>query len=67
MPVEVGEIGVAHLKTDVGHRHLCLQQQPAGALNPELAHEIDEAMTGNSFEEARKPRLAHVQASRDDR
>ena len=46
MPVEVGDIVVAHLKADLRYRHVRLRQNLAGVENAQLPYIIDKIITG---------------------
>lgn len=65
--IEVGNIFVAHFKADFRHGELGLDEQPTRALDPEFAHQVDESVAGDAFEEAREACLAHADARGDGR
>ena len=65
--IEVGDIFVAHFKADFRHGELGLDEQPTRALDSEFAHQVDETVAGDAFEEAREACLAHADARGDGR
>ena len=42
MAVKVGDVGVAHLEADVGHRAFGVRQELAGSANAQLSRIVDE-------------------------